>query len=37
MAHALALDYALRPVLLSMGAGHVVEGSAVRWPMTPYR
>jgi FMN reductase len=29
MAHALALDYALRPVLQSMGARHVVQGYLV--------
>jgi len=29
MAHALALDYALRPVLQSMGARHVVQGFLV--------
>lgn len=25
-AHVLAIDYALRPVLSSMGAGHIVQG-----------
>ncbi|CAL9633569.1 NADPH-dependent FMN reductase [Streptomyces sp. enrichment culture] len=25
-AHVLAIDYALRPVLMSMGAGHIVQG-----------
>ena len=29
LAHALALDYALRPVLQSMGASHVVQGYLV--------
>jgi FMN reductase len=28
-AHTLAVDYALRPVLASMGAGHIVQGSFV--------
>ena len=29
LAHALALDYALRPVLQAMGARHVVQGFLV--------